>query len=297
MGSGGPLQEEGEVVHRTPHPPPGTRHPGVGASVYAPRVPETTQTEERPQHDYNEVYYSLRAPRVAIVFPADTPHWDYFARRALWQANQLWGGAGFVLVPHHDGVVSDVVLRAVAAYDPDYVVSHRVSWKELFTAYPAARDMFVGPDGKPVTLGLPGLDESETDAASDPRTSAARDQVALVCQGYRRLDATDPVPEPDPKKFVRWCQTWHDADESKTTLHDSHHLTATTVFGDDNGMCVAAPPDLGGPWGAWTAALVGVVAKPDLPAAEPPATPRSRAKSSRPTPALRTPSLPTMQRS
>lgn len=63
------------------------------------------------------------------------------------RANRLWGGAGFVLVPHHAGVVSDTVLRAVASYDPDYVVGHRVNWMELLTAYPNAQDMFVDQNG------------------------------------------------------------------------------------------------------------------------------------------------------
>ncbi|KQY63503.1 MULTISPECIES: hypothetical protein [unclassified Nocardioides] len=224
------------------------------------------KNDRSPQQDYNEVYFSLRAPRVAIVFPADTPHWGYFARQALWQANQLWGGAGFVLVAHHDGVVSDTVLRAVAAYDPDYVVSHRVSWNELLTAYPAARDMFVGPDGAVSNFDLANLNKSaDAEAAMDPRTLYARDQVALACQVYRRLDDSDPAPPPDPKKLVRWDQTWRNSDESSSFLDDSRNLSSTAVFGKGDSMCLAAPPGLGGAWGAWTAALVGAVAKPDLP--------------------------------
>ena len=151
--------------------------------------------DERPEQDYAEAFFSLRAPRVAIVFPADTPHWDFFARKALWRANQLWGGAGFVLVPHNAGDVSDNVLRGVAAYDPDYVVGHQVSWKELLTAYPKARDMFVDEHGAKIDFQTLSLNDSaETAPAADPNTERARRTVADACQVYRRRHEPEASP-------------------------------------------------------------------------------------------------------
>ena len=110
----------------------------------------TVDAREGATPSYAEALFGLRPSRVAIVFPADTPQWMFFARAALWEANQIWGGAGFVLVPHHGGEVSDTLLRAVAAYDPDYVVGHQVTWKELLAAYPEAMPQLVDSDGQPV---------------------------------------------------------------------------------------------------------------------------------------------------
>ncbi len=87
------------------------------------------------------------------MFPADTPHWMFFARAALWEANQIWGGAGFVLVPHHRGEVSVTLLRAVATYDPDYVVGHQVTWRELLEGYPIAMPQIVDSGGQPLSEG------------------------------------------------------------------------------------------------------------------------------------------------
>lgn len=222
-----------------------------------------------PTHDYLEATFSLRAPRVAIVFPADTPQWDFFARSALWRANQLWGGAGFVLVPQREGLVSAAMLQAVAAYDPDYVVSHRVSWRELLTAYPAARSTVTGPDGHP--LGLDALSHVDTDEpATDVYTEAARDLVAVACQVYRRRDQNSKPPA--KHEPVRWDHAWGDPEESNMLL-EGEHLTPTTALGVPDTLCLAAPPDLDGPWGLWTAVVCGVVERPALPGSEQDLTP------------------------
>ncbi|AYF78520.1 hypothetical protein D7D52_37105 [Nocardia yunnanensis] len=68
---------------------------------------------------------TLRAPRVALVIPAG-PDWHLAARRALHAASQVWGGAGFVVVPYEDdGTVHATLLAAVREYDPDYVLRLR----------------------------------------------------------------------------------------------------------------------------------------------------------------------------
>ncbi|MBE3200234.1 hypothetical protein IHE48_04315 [Frankia sp. CH37] len=51
-------------------------------------------------------------------------HWGYWARRALYRASRIWGGGGFVVVPHRDGKVSPILLAACQAYDPDFVVTY-----------------------------------------------------------------------------------------------------------------------------------------------------------------------------
>ncbi|WP_280215133.1 hypothetical protein [Nocardia cyriacigeorgica] len=63
----------------------------------------------------------LRAPRVALVVPGDHAWHDHF-RHAIWLASTTWGGAGFVVVPHHDGRIDQTLVAAVREYDPDYIV-------------------------------------------------------------------------------------------------------------------------------------------------------------------------------
>lgn len=65
---------------------------------------------------------SLRAPRVAIVVPT-TENWHFIAATAIHRATSIWGGAGFILVPHDKGRVDDRMLQIAVAYDPDHVVS------------------------------------------------------------------------------------------------------------------------------------------------------------------------------
>lgn len=64
----------------------------------------------------------LRVPRVVLVFPGDVPNWTWYARVCLHLASQVWGGSGFTFVSHTSGHVDETLLRAVRAYDPDYVV-------------------------------------------------------------------------------------------------------------------------------------------------------------------------------
>ncbi|WP_409485038.1 hypothetical protein [Arsenicicoccus dermatophilus] len=71
---------------------------------------------------YVSVDMALRAPRVAAVFDGG-PGWEVRALDGLRQFCLTWGGAGFVLVPHHGGQVSDLLRDAVRLYDPDYVIA------------------------------------------------------------------------------------------------------------------------------------------------------------------------------
>jgi len=48
---------------------------------------------------------ALRPARVAVVFDGGDD-WHYWARLAIYAVCQVWGGAGFILIPHRDGGVS-----------------------------------------------------------------------------------------------------------------------------------------------------------------------------------------------
>ncbi len=107
--------------------------------------------------------------------------WSYRARRALYVATQVRGGAGFTLVPHHKGVVRPELLRAVGAYDPDFVVrtalelEERTYWEDEYSAEDARRSTaFASPD--PYSL---------TDRK-------AGDLIAEACTQYMRTIPSQP---------------------------------------------------------------------------------------------------------
>src|SRR6476661_4688959 len=85
--------------------------------------------------EYADASVNFRAPRAAIVIRGDEG-WIYWARKAIYACCGIWGGWGFVLVPHRKGVVDPVILRGVRAYDPDYVVSLPITLGEFEAIHP-----------------------------------------------------------------------------------------------------------------------------------------------------------------
>lgn len=81
----------------------------------------------------------LRAPRAAIIVNGDDDR-TFWARMALFEANQLWGRQGFVLVPHHHSSVHPAVLSTVTAYDPHHVQVLRASPAEMRCTVPGKPD-------------------------------------------------------------------------------------------------------------------------------------------------------------
>ncbi len=130
-----------------------------------------------------------RAPRVAIVVK-DGDAWQYWARRALHHATRVWGGAGFVLVPHENGVVHPRLLRAMSVYDPDYVLLHQPLLRDLEMTSPESVNI-VGADGEELA---PDLRTAMVERAGgttglpDHAGDAARDAVVQACSPYRRWD-------------------------------------------------------------------------------------------------------------
>jgi hypothetical protein len=82
------------------------------------------------EFEHVPVSYSMRAPRVAIVVPTYEP-WQFYATAALNEAKSIWGGAGFILIPHDEGKITLPFLRLINAYDPDYIVGIEFSRVEL----------------------------------------------------------------------------------------------------------------------------------------------------------------------
>lgn len=123
---------------------------------------------------------SLRAPRVAIVVPT-TDNWHFVASTAIHRATRVWGGAGFILIPHNKGKVDDIMARIAAAYDPDHVVSiHDVSFADLVEAG-ACEWPFEGGDPEPSSL----REKGDPTGALSPFDQEAREQVSAACTPYR----------------------------------------------------------------------------------------------------------------
>ncbi|MFW0797782.1 hypothetical protein AAFP30_28540 [Gordonia sp. CPCC 205515] len=137
----------------------------------------------------------LRVPRVVLVFPGDVPNWTWYARVCLHLASQVWGGSGFTFVSHSAGVVDTTLLRAVRAYDPDYV------------------------------LMLP------TQLATHDCESAWS-SIAAACGCYRQIKAPTPLtPGPADLPIRHWSGTAHGSLVSVTDLDDDAHDWNVTVGG------------------------------------------------------------------
>jgi hypothetical protein len=84
-----------------------------------------------PQPTFQPLRAALRPPRAAVVFPGGD-HWLSNAALALYSCRQIWGGSGFLLIPHHDGKVSRSLRRLARAYDPDYVLGNLRRSNQVF---------------------------------------------------------------------------------------------------------------------------------------------------------------------
>ncbi|MBE8524825.1 hypothetical protein ILP97_46355 [Amycolatopsis sp. H6(2020)] len=196
---------------------------------------------------YSVLKRGLRPSRVAMVFDGGE-FWSYRARRALHLANKIWGGAGFALVPHHDGIVDPVLLNAVRAYDPDFVVAVPRSLEDI--AYFDSLDTSVAPPGSRELAEL--LHAELNPRRLSPGDRQARDTVASVCSPYFR-SAEDTHHE-----AVKWF-----------TGPSRNFPRASAVPGAETGHVLACPPNWGGMIGAAVAAHAGIVDAPNPAATEP----------------------------
>lgn len=134
---------------------------------------------------YQTISMALRAPRVVIVFDGDGD-WHTWASMALHAAGRIWGGAGFVLIPHHEGAVKPAMLDLAAGYDPDYVVAYMRSVGEVEAASPGTFQ-FRSADGEDLTgeKRAEALAFNADQRIGEQAGLRARDAVAEVCNPYR----------------------------------------------------------------------------------------------------------------
>ncbi len=189
---------------------------------------------------------TLRPARVAVVFDGGDD-WGYWARLAIYAVSQVWGGAGFILIPHRDGEVESSLLRAVAAYDPDYVVLLRITLRHAEVARPRAQRLIL--DGQPAspTQRQWLIDMAGATVRDDPSGEQARDAVAAICSAYRR----------------RMGEGWFEEVTALNADGTGGRLTPISgLEGLPGGSHLAAPADWRGPMGLALAARCGALVEP-----------------------------------
>ncbi|WP_410646804.1 hypothetical protein [Amycolatopsis sp. cmx-4-54] len=202
---------------------------------------------------YSVINRGLRPARVAIVFDGGD-NWSYWARRALFLAGKIWGGAGFALVPHRAGFVDPILLRACRAYDPDYIVafSHTVGEYCHF----ASGSFIVNDDsGNPLTgeaRAAKVAEHFDEELEPGPGAMEAREAVARACSPYR-LTGGDESPE--VSHFLEASSAEFPAAEAIPGAYAGHVLHCPPSWGDLAGAAVASH--------------AGVASPPDLTAVEP----------------------------
>ena len=190
----------------------------------------------------------MRPARVAVVFDGGDD-WHYWARLAIYAASQVWGGAGFILVPHREGEVTPFLLQAARAYDPDHVVLLRVMLRQFEAARPGVQQLLM--DGKPVT----GAERKRLLAQAggmfrnDPAGEKARLVVAEVCSPYRERTPSG--------------EAWFEEVTALNADGAAGYLTSVYgLAGVPGGSRLAAPADWGGPLGIAVAARCGALVEP-----------------------------------
>jgi hypothetical protein len=200
------------------------------------------------QSDYADARMTLRPARVAVVFDGGD-NWNYWARLAIYAASQVWGGAGFILIPHRDGEVVPSLLQAASAYDPDHVVLLRITVRHFELARPGVLPLVA--DGQPVT-GIARQELIEKAGASvleDSSGETARQAVAAVCSPYRH-------------RTMR-SGTWIEELTALNADGTGSHLTPISgLEGVPGGSRLAAPPGWGGSVGVTVAARCGALVEP-----------------------------------
>jgi len=204
--------------------------------------------EAAAQPDYANARMTLRPARVAVVFNGGND-WHYWARLAIYAVSQVWGGAGFILIPHRQGEVEASMLQAASAYDPDHVALLRVTVRHFEAARPGVLPLVLNGELTAGTKRQWLIDTAGRTVLNDPPGEKARQAVADVCSPYRRRTTAG--------------EAWF---EELTALHsDGTGGRLTPVSGLEGlpgGSRLAAPADWGGQLGVAVAARCGALQEP-----------------------------------
>jgi hypothetical protein len=190
---------------------------------------------------------TLRPARVAVVFDGGED-WQYWARLAIHAASQVWGGAGFILIPHRGGEVAPVLLQAAAAYDPDHVVLLRITVRHLELARPGEQPLLLNGQLATGEAREELLEMVGAAVIDDATGEKARLSVAEACSPFRRrMEGGDWLDEPSALNPGR-------AADGLAPI--------SGLAGVPGGSRLAAPSSWGGPFGLAVAARCGSLEEP-----------------------------------
>ncbi|MFG3342385.1 hypothetical protein [Glycomyces sp. NPDC048151] len=196
------------------------------------------------QFDNVPVRVALRPPRAVIIFDGGE-HWHYWARMALHCATRMWGGQGFVVIPHHNGEVRSGLLPLIRAYDPDYVVALEKTFADLDQIEPGSIPLPEEETERQQYLEMIG-DQSLPDAAGE----IARKVVTNICWSHRRRDRDGGWD--DDVRYISASNSW----QRFTAVEDA---TSSPDWGE---VHISAPGDWGGALGVAFAARCGASRRP-----------------------------------
>lgn len=202
------------------------------------------------RNGYATLRMGLRPPRAAVVFDGGD-QWHFWARVALFACTNVWGGEGFILVPHRDGSVHPDLLAAVRRYDPDYVLTLQRTLNLVEHASPGT--VVIHEEGR-VTEGerrLELLAIHGVEFTYRAEDESARAQLVRVCSPHLRRDHS--------------TGEWQDDMQYLTANGATHRLTSSgDIPGVPNGTLLGAPPDWGGSLGVLVASRCGAIEEPRL---------------------------------
>ncbi len=79
---------------------------------------------------------SLVRPQRYALFINETLYWHHTCQRAIEIFTQLWGGAGFIIIPTDGNTISDKFWEILESYSPDYLGSYKTTLRDLRWADP-----------------------------------------------------------------------------------------------------------------------------------------------------------------
>ncbi|MBO3732789.1 hypothetical protein [Glycomyces niveus] len=185
------------------------------------------------------VQVALRPPRVVILFDGGE-HWNYWARTAFHCATRVWGGRGFVVIPHHDGIVRPDLLAMVRAYDPDYVLTLERTVADMEQISPGSCIKLATETSEAEREQR--LSESGAFPIEDPSDRAARDQVTEFCSPYRRREEGGAWDE--AATHISATEVWHTLTAIEKSTNQPEwpqvYISAPEHWGGALGVALAA---------------------------------------------------------
>jgi hypothetical protein len=196
----------------------------------------------------------LRPPRTVVVFDGGD-NWISNAALAMHTCQGIWGGSGFLLIPHHDGQVRRSLRRLACSYDPDYVVPLPITTGQFEAINPGVLRMR-GVDG---TM----LEGAERIAAFE----YSQDIPVRDLTGYdaRALLAGDCTPH---RYWLSGGDSERDSHHEQTQhldMRDHGPFTSIEQFGASQPSDAGIPSSLTGLWALAAAMRVGFAEAPPLP--------------------------------